>query len=154
MSFRLNNEKLVTHVYRSVPATDIPLVVRDLPLVYLDRLLRHIAQQADASPYLELNLLWLEALLKTHGATIKRRQGEYTEVTRMVQRAVGRIQREIMNMADGNEFMVDYLLAQPVQKGEMNGIGLLEDINGVNGHVEANGDADSDDAGSWIGFDE
>ncbi len=33
MAFRLNSAKLTTHVYRSVPATDISLVIRDLPEV-------------------------------------------------------------------------------------------------------------------------
>jgi len=154
MAFRLNNPKLVTRVYRSTPPNDISLVVKDLPLVYLDRLLRHIAQQADGSPQLELNLLWLEALLKIHGRTLKQRQGEYAEVVRMVQRAVARIQKEIMTVAEGNEFMVDYLLAQP-KTAESKRIELVPVTNGgdaVDGAAQS-GDEEMGDEEEWIGLD-
>ena len=157
MAFRLNHVKLVTRVYRSIPAADINLVVKDLPVVYLDRLLRQIAQQADASPYLELNLLWLESILKLHGATLKKRQGEYSEVTRMVQRAVTRIQKEIMSMTEQNESVIDFLLAQPKKALAIEGGAVLEKAgtNGVDGPVE-DGDAESADDGEdgWIGFEE
>ena len=158
MAFRLNNAKLVTRVYRSVPPADIALVVKDLPVVYLDRLLRHIAQQADGSPALELNLLWLEALLKSHGNILKKRQGEYAEVVRMVQRAIGRIQKDIMAVAETNEYMVDYLLAQPRKTTATSSVGLIEAK--VNGHSVSNGvDADdkdeemNDNEEEWIGLD-
>jgi len=113
MAFRLNNAKLVTRVYRSVPTSDIDLLVRDVPDVYIERLLRHVAKEADASPHLEFNLLWLESLLRQHGRVLKDRQGEFAEVTRMVQRAVSRIQGEIFKVADENGRTIDYLLSQP-----------------------------------------
>lgn len=153
MAFRLNNAALVTRVYRSVPAPDIPLVVADLPSVYLPRLLRHIAVQADASPQLELNLLWLQALLKSHGTTLKKNQAEYAEVTRLVQRAVTRIQKEIFAVAEGNEYMVDYLLAQPERKKE-GGVKLLRSVeDGAVQEVEM-GDGEDDDEEGWIGLED
>lgn len=160
MAFRLNNFKLVTRVYRSVPPSDIALVAKDVPVVYLDRLLRHIAQQADASPHLELNLIWLEALLKTHGAILKRRQGEYAEVIRMVQRGVGKIQKDIMSVAESNEHMVDYLLAQPRKAVVTDGM-LLDDkinghllTNGTNGKDEDEKMDEDDNEEEWIGLDD
>lgn len=113
MAFRLNTPQLITRVYRSTPTADIDLVVRDLPLVYLARVLRHVAKESDQSPHVELNLLWLESLLRQHGRVLKERQGEYAEVTRLVQRAVGRVQGEILKVADENERTIGYLLGQP-----------------------------------------
>ncbi|KAI4744504.1 periodic tryptophan protein-like protein 2 [Aureobasidium sp. EXF-12298] len=155
MAFRLNNPKLVIRVQRSVPAADIPLVVADLPIVYLPRLLRHIAVQSDASPLLELNLLWLQALLKSHGSTLKKNQGEYAEVTRLVQRAVSRIQKEIFSVAENNEFMVEYLLAQPVRK-QQDGMKMLQSVeDGAVKEVEmADDDEDEDGEDGWIGLEE
>ncbi|KAK3707359.1 U3 snoRNP protein [Vermiconidia calcicola] len=154
MSFRLNSPKLITHVYRSVPVQDIGLVVRDLPAdVYLERLLRHVAKEADASPHLEFNLLWLEALLRTHGRFLKERQGEFAEVVRLVQRAVGRVQGEVMKVADGNGHAVEFLLAQPrksVKLVEMDGEGVL---GAAEDGEEDQSMGEGDDEREWIGLD-
>lgn len=113
MAFRLNDDRLVRRAYQGVPTGDVDLVVRDLPLVYLERLLRHAARDTDASPHLEFNLLWLESILRQHGRLLKDKQGDYAEVTRLVQRAVARIQGEIFKVADENARTIDYLLNQP-----------------------------------------
>ncbi|KAH9822082.1 Periodic tryptophan protein 2 [Teratosphaeria destructans] len=149
MSFRLSNTQLTTRVYRSTPTSDIPLVVRDLPLIYLERLLRHAAKEADTSPHMEMNLLWLEALLRTHGRVLKDRQGEFAEVMRLVQRAVGRWQGEILRVAEKNERMVEYLLGQPRKGGaevKMVEVGsaAVEDMS-----VD---DEKSSEGGSWEGL--
>lgn len=155
MAFRLNDARLVTRVYRSVPISDIGLVVREVPQVYLERLLRHVAKEADQSPHLQLNLLWLESLLKLHGRVLKEKQGEYAEVMRMVQRAVGRIQGEIMKVADQNEHMIEYLLGQSLKLLRMNGeeeVGLGARDEEMVDEDESMADDDDDD-GEWIGLD-
>ncbi|EON69372.1 periodic tryptophan protein 2 [Coniosporium apollinis CBS 100218] len=114
MAFRLNSTPLIRRVYEGVPVADIALVSRGVPVVYLARLLRFVAAQADESPHLEFNLLWIEALLSCHGRLLKERRGEFEADVRLVQRAVGRIQRELGRLADRNCFLVDYLLSQGV----------------------------------------
>lgn len=155
MSFRINSPKLNTHVYRSVPVSDIGLVARDLPDVYLDRMLRLVAKEADTSPHLELCLLWLEALLKVHGRTLKKRQGEFAEVTRLVQRAISKVQSEIMRLADRNVSTVEYLLAQP-RKATNENVKLVtlngEDaVNGVRDDENMTNRDEEDDA-EWVGL--
>ncbi|KAI6880075.1 Periodic tryptophan protein [Hortaea werneckii] len=145
MAFRLNNAQLVTRVYRGISTTDIDLVVRDLPQVYLDRFLRHAAKEADASPHLEFNLLWLESALRQHGRTLKERQGDFAEVTRLVQRAVARIQREIFKVADENSRMIDYLLNQPRRRDEKEVVADVKMIEGGEGSSE-------EDEGEWQGL--
>ncbi|KAL1302942.1 hypothetical protein AAFC00_003261 [Neodothiora populina] len=156
MCFRLNSTRLLTRVYRSIPAADIPLVVADLPIVYLDRLLRHIATQSDTSPFLELNLIWLEALLKYHGRVLKDRQGEYAEVVRMVQRAVGKIRKDIFSVVESNEYTVAYLLAQPRKQDKKSGlleVKRVEDQIVVGDDDEEMGnDEDGEGEGEWIGL--
>lgn len=154
MAFRLNNGRLVTRVYRSIPTPDIGLVIRDLPLVYLERLLRHTAKELDASPYMELNLMWLESLMRVHGRTLKEKQGEYAEVLRMVQRATSRVQGEVMKVADGNKAMVGYLLGAP--RAVNSDVKLLEGVNGgaqSELHDEEMADGNSEDEGEWRGLD-
>ncbi|KAG8628011.1 hypothetical protein KVT40_003884 [Elsinoe batatas] len=156
MAFRLNSPNLVTRVYRAVPPADISLVVRDLPTVYLDRLIRHIAEQADQTPFLELNLTWLNAIIKSHGAALKKRQGDFGEVVRMMQRVVAKVQREVMGVARSNEHTIDFLLAQ--KPSETNGHGLLNggEVKAItNGDDQAPEDEDmaDDGEGEWIGLD-
>ena len=154
MAFRLNSAKLITHVFRSVPVNDIALVARDLPEVYLERLLRHVAKETDTSPHLELNLLWLEALLRKHGRVLKERQGEYAEVVRLVQRAIGRIQGEIMRVADQNAHTIEYLLAQPRREKGVDGDVKLLAVNGEDAVLGANGEDESmGDEDEWVGLD-
>lgn len=153
MAFRLNSPKLVTHIYRSVPPTDIGLVVRDLPAVYLERLLRHVSKEADTSPHLELNLLWLESLLRLHGRVLKERQGDFAEVVRLVQRAVGKIQAEIMKVADQNQHTIEYLLAQPRKQESVNGDVKMIALGGEDVRSAAEEDESMGDGEEWIGLD-
>lgn len=149
MAFRLSDQKLVRQVHRSVAVSDIGLVVRDLPQVYLERLLRFVAKESDSSPHLELNLLWLESLLNQHGRVLKERQGEYAEVVRMVQRAIARTQGEIMKVADQNEHTIDYLLAQPRRDS-----GSAVQLKAItNGGAEEEDEEMDDGEGEWIGLD-
>ncbi|KAK1021029.1 U3 snoRNP protein, partial [Friedmanniomyces endolithicus] len=115
--------------------------------------------EADTSPHLELNLLWLESLLRLHGRVLKERQGDFAEVVRMVQRAVARLQGEVMKVAERNRGTIDYLLGQPRARNGVEGSGVRLRLmgNGV-GDVEAgDGDESMDDgeegdASEWIGL--
>ena len=156
MAFRLNEPTLVRRVYRTVPDSDIGLVVHDLPQVYLERFLRFAAKEADQSPHMELNLLWLESLLRQHGRLLKERQGEFAEVMRMVQRAITKIQSEIMKLADHNQHTISYLLAQPMTK-DIEPERKLKALT-VNGENGVNGGQDGDltmngSEEEWIGLD-
>lgn len=148
MAFRLGDHKLVRKVYRGIPISDIGLVVRDLPRVYLDRLLRLVSTESDQSPHLELNLLWMESVLNQHGRLLKERQGEYAEVVRMMQKAIGRVQGEIMKVADQNDHTLDYLLAQP--RRDSGSDVKMQAI--TNGSVEEDESMADGDEGGWQGL--
>lgn len=161
MAFRLNDPKLVTRVYRSVPTADIGLVVRDLPPVYLERILRHVAKEADASPHLELNLLWLQSLLRQHGRVLKEQQGEFAEVVRLVQRAMAKLQGEVLKVAEQNEHLIEYLLSQPSKNAnqEQTKLARLQEQKAATLDGDDGGDVSMDDDGGvregddeWIGL--
>ncbi|CZT21947.1 probable periodic tryptophan protein PWP2 [Ramularia collo-cygni] len=148
MAFRLSDQKLLRRVYKSIPVSDIGLVVRDMPDVYLDRLIRFVAKESDASPHLELNLLWLESLLNQHGRVLKQKQGEFAEVIRMVQKAIGRVQGEIMKVADQNLHTIEFLLAQP----EKEAAPVLELKAITAGGAEEDEEMDDGGDDEWIGL--
>lgn len=98
MAFRLNEKYLVHRVYETIPADDIKLVVRDLPVVYLGRLLRFVAEMADETPHVEFALLWIEAVMTKHGRVIRERRGEFEAEMRSVAKSVKRIQSELAKL--------------------------------------------------------
>lgn len=169
MSFRLNEQTYIRHVYERIPHNDIALVVKDLPNVYLPRLLRFIALATEETPHLEINLLWIEAILSRHGRWLKERRGGLEQELRIVQRAVKRIQVEMGRLADENGFVVDYLLGGTAKKAIVNGgtngmdgddeLTIEQIMNGDgNGDQEAEVDemdeVDEEGDGEWIGLEE
>ena len=155
MAFRLNDKGLVRRVYESVPHEDIKLTASELPTVYLARLLRFVASQADESPHLEFNLLWIESLLSAHGRTIRENAVSYEAELRSVQKAISRIQRELARLADANIYAVDYLLSQPVVKSGAaeNGIGLdcIQDLDSIAISGKSGDEMETDE--EWLGLD-
>lgn len=115
MAFRLNETPLIRRVYERIPSGDVQFVVRDIPTVYLARLLRFVAQAADTSPHLEFNLLWLEALFSEHGTYLKEQSGSFAAELRTCQKAIARIQADLARLADNNTYMLEFLLTQPVE---------------------------------------
>lgn len=153
MAFRLNERPLVRGVYEAIPVADVALVVKHLPTVYLARLLRFVAQATDESPHLEFNLRWIEALLGAHGPHLKDHASLFASELRTVQKAIAKIQSELARLADDNHYALDYLLAQPVTKSEINGAGkdfppMLNDIRPREELV----DEEMDGEGEWIGI--
>jgi len=155
MSFRLNLSPLMTRVFLAIPASDISFVARECPDVYLARLMRLVAQQAEEGPHIEFCLRWIEAIFTCHGRMLKERKGEFAPEVRVLMRAIHNIEKDIRKVAEGNGFMVEYLLKQPLKKGiegaESHNILMLEALDAEAG-AEVNAAEDGD--GEWLGLDE
>ncbi|EOD52993.1 periodic tryptophan protein 2 [Neofusicoccum parvum] len=155
MAFRLNERGLIARVYYATPLPDVALVVRDLPQVYLARLLRFVAAQADESPHLEFNLRWIEALLTSHGRVLKDRQGEFAPELRAVQKVVAKVQREVARLAEENVYAIDFLLAQPVgrQGGALGADEVLGLVEGGEEMEVEEGESSGGESEEWMGLD-
>ncbi|KAF3179637.1 hypothetical protein EYR41_011360 [Orbilia oligospora] len=161
MAFRLNEKYLIHQVYEGIPVADIKLVVKELPVVYLSRLLGFIAKISEESPHLEFHLLWFEAVLGLHGRVLRAQQGKYNSELRMVQKCVVAIRTELARLADENIYTLDYLLSTPKtsakQQQDKTKPKLLmasEDVDSEgsnNGDIQMNGESPGGGAG-WEGF--
>ena len=165
MAFRLNEKALIRHVYENTPISEVSLVVKDMPSVYISRLLRHVAIATDESPHLEFNLIWIESLFSKRGRHVKENAGNLGPELRLIQRAIKRIQTELGRLADENGFTVDYILdsANDGNSKTDDDVTMDDLIRGkaralMNGHAEdiMDGGDDSDEASGdgWIGLDE
>lgn len=113
MAFRLNESSLIRQVYETIPVNDAMLVVEQLPRVYLARLMRCIINATEQSPYLELNLRWIEALLGSHGRHVKDNTTYFAPEIRGVQKAIAKLRLGMTRLSDENLYTLEYLLAQP-----------------------------------------
>ncbi|CCG83142.1 U3 snoRNP-associated protein Utp1 [Taphrina deformans PYCC 5710] len=112
MAFRLNEKYLVHTVFEAIPGPDISLVARDLPVIYLSRMLRFIAMDDEASPHIEFHLLWIQALMSAHGSYIRSRTHEFSAELRAVQKSLARVEKDLVTLSDHNKYSLDYILSR------------------------------------------
>lgn len=98
MAFRLNESSLIHRVYESIPPGDIRLVGRQMPVVYVSRLLKFVAEHLEKSPHLEFDLIWANTLLLAHGRYLKDRSGEFASVLRVLQKGLTESQQTITKL--------------------------------------------------------
>jgi periodic tryptophan protein 2 len=144
MAFRLNEAALIRQVYEGIPHTDVALTVAELPIVYVPRLLRFVALQTEESPHLEFSLVWIRAIVDSHGQWIADNRGSVEAEMRTVSRAISKIRDELRRITDENVYMLDYLLHQPVEAP------AKEAESSVLAIDEAIGDDEAE--GEWIGL--
>ena len=151
MAFRLNDKILLRKVYQSVPYDTIPHLVRELPKVYLGRLLLLLGQQMESSPHLEFALRWVGEVLSVHGRYVKERQGEFASELRAVLRGVDGVGRTVRTLSERNAFEIEFLCQQDSTK-DSSGLAIL----GEGQKMLTNGFDDGDvngDEGEWMGLD-
>ncbi len=149
MAFRLNDRPLLRKVYESVPYEAIPLLIRELPKVYLGRLLMLLGQQMENSPHLEFALRWVGEVLSVHGRYIKERQGEFASELRAVLRGVDGVGKIVRTLSERNAFEIEFLCQQS-SSNDQSALQLL----GEKQHSLTNGFANgaNDDEGEWMGL--
>ncbi|KAL2212044.1 WD40 repeat-like protein [Sarocladium strictum] len=157
MAFRLNEAGLIKRVWQGISAPDIPLVVADLPTVYVARLLRFVAAQTEESPHIEFCLLWIKALVDKHGSWLSTNRGKMDVELRVVSRAIARMRDEIRRLADENVYMVDYLLTQAETGKESLAAKITngedQELNLLSAKAGSSEDGSSDEEDGWVGLD-
>lgn len=153
MAFRLNEAPLVRKVFEGIPYTNLGLVVKDLPVVYVPRFLRFVALQTEESPHLEFCLLWIKAMLDSRGQWIRDNRGLVDAEMRTMSRAVGRIRDELRMLADDNIYMLDYLLSQPATALSTELYGFVEPAKRITNVQREVDHVDEDSDSEWIGLD-
>ncbi|KAH9833312.1 quinon protein alcohol dehydrogenase-like superfamily, partial [Rhodofomes roseus] len=111
-AFRLNERALVHRVFSAVPRDDIRLVVRGVPQVYVGALVRCVAEALEGSPRVEFVMVWVKAVLSTHGRYLRDRAGENASVLRALQKALGEFENLIVKMCEENNATLAFLVDQ------------------------------------------
>ncbi|KAF4585524.1 periodic tryptophan protein 2 [Ophiocordyceps camponoti-floridani] len=162
MAFRLNESSLLQHVFQAVTPADITHVATALPIVYVPRLLRFVAQQTEQSPHMEFCLLWTKALVDAHGPWLANNRAKVDVELRAAARAVAKARDDVRRLADENAYMVDYLLGRPSEAsipedGVIGGVGGERGVKRRVSEVEDGEDdedgQDGEDQDEWMGLD-
>lgn len=169
MAFRLADSSLIRRCYEAVPYTAIELVVRDLPRVYVGRLMRFIAGEMSgdapastvdgtaagrqrpggvASPHLEFNLRFLSSVLALHGRYIKDHQDEYASELRALTRGIDGVGRAARRLAERNMYEIEFL-CQSATTGQRTGQGPGDLLVGHGVELES----ESESMGNALGHD-
>lgn len=82
MAFRLNEQALIQKVFEAIPFTEVALISRELPRMYLQRILKFIGEHMEKTPHVEYDLLWINSLLAAHGRYLKDHSTEFASVFR------------------------------------------------------------------------
>jgi periodic tryptophan protein 2 len=152
MSFRLNEVPLIQRVFEKITPDDIKLIVRQMPDVYLARLMRFIAKRAEEGPHLEFCLRWIEAVFVTKGRLLRDRKGEYASELRALMRVLGMVEREVRRLGENNGYKLDVLLKQPLKKPE-NGFAIMDVDDGMAMAKFNDNDNSNDGDDDWMGVD-
>ncbi|KAG1745306.1 WD40 repeat-like protein [Suillus lakei] len=116
LAFRLNEKPIIQQVYERIPRSDIRLVARQMPDVYIPALLRFTSEHLEKSPHLEFDLIWVQTVITAHGRFLRDRSGEHAPVLRAAQKALGDVEGSISRLCDENTSTLQYLIDQSVVK--------------------------------------
>lgn len=115
MAFRLNEQYLLDQVVEQIPVGDVPLVCSDLPLVYVNRLLKYLGDKmnrADGSHHIEFNLLWVKATFNSHGRYISQHKFDFQPNLRLIQRFLARVAKDVVVVGRKSGYLHSYLVAE------------------------------------------
>ena len=76
----------------------VPLVVQNLPKVYVEKMLPFLAEMLDTSPHLQFYLQWCRAVLTTHGGELKNNASLLITSLRDLQKSIVQKQLELGKM--------------------------------------------------------
>lgn len=98
MAFRLNEQPLIVKIFEAIPPNDIPLISRQLPIIYVPQLLKFIASHSEKTPHMEFDLLWIHSLLMAHGRYLRDHSSEFASVFRSLQKELLVLQDSISSL--------------------------------------------------------
>lgn len=122
MSLHLGEVVLIRQVYQTVPMDQIKLVARNVPVLYLSKLLETIASEIGESSHLEYQLTWSAAILTSHNDTLRDMSAKFLKSFRAIQRAVAKHNKDLGALCDDNLYTLTFVTSASVPEG---GIGEM-----------------------------
>lgn len=130
LSLHLGEEEILQKVYRAIPAAEVELIAKSLPLVYVDKMLNLVASELLSSADIEYNMKWALALLSGHDTRLRTRAQHYIASFRALQKAIAQQQKALASLCEENLYALKVIADPPHSTGAGNG-SLLKSIEEV-----------------------
>lgn len=111
MSLHLNESDIVKSVLEQTPYASIPVVVRSVGAVHMERLMQFIASFASSSPHIEFYVQWCLEILKTHGLHMDRNRGQYMRAFRAMFKSLNTKHEELRKVLQENKYTLQFVSA-------------------------------------------
>lgn len=118
LACHLGEPALLERCLEATPVDLIRLVVRALPLAFVDKVLACVAGRVQpggpkSSPHLEFYLMWLLALLGSHGAAYKARPTLFASSLRAAHKALVARKDSLVSLCESNRHLLAFLTEGP-----------------------------------------
>jgi len=110
MCFRLNREKLTDEVTTKIPQEQIPILVKQLPPAYINRMVQYCAGKLETSIHTEFYLKWCHQLVYNHANHLKKTNCCVKGLMKTLNN--GKPQ-QIYKLMDSNHYMMELILNHP-----------------------------------------
>ncbi|KAI4500100.1 hypothetical protein M0802_004970 [Mischocyttarus mexicanus] len=107
MAFKLNEKSLIKQTLETIPYINIGLIVRQMPDIYVEKILEFIAIQLESTRHIHFYILWIENILTNHGHKM-------TTILQMplmltLQKNMQKIYDDLSHMCDFNQYTISYI---------------------------------------------
>eukprot|EP01135_Chromosphaera_perkinsii_P011597 Nk52_evm36s2449 gene=Nk52_evmTU36s2449 len=133
MALRLNEQDLTKKVFEMTPVSDIDFVSQQIPVLYVEKLLKFIGGALEDTVHIEFYINWCISLINIHGKYLKENANNLSTSLRAIQKNCFRHFEGLAKMCDDNRFMMEYVtqlcdtsVAYEEKKYEAEGFGDVE----------------------------
>jgi len=134
MSFRLNDNDILREVIESVPHTEIEELSKFMPLIFVEKLLRYVADRLDNSTHLHFYLLWLRHLLLHHGPALKKNSTKLFATLTHLQKSLTKKSDDIIPIINSSYYQLQYIATAAAKRQKRKPLEVDENSEEDSGH--------------------
>lgn len=116
MALCLGEPALIRGSWAMVPPEQIAIVAGQVPLTYLERLLRFLAGELESSRHVHCTMLWVQQLVLSHGQYMRGRPAAFEAPLRALHKGTRMRYDELGRLCNSNLFSLDFLIDQHDQE--------------------------------------
>ncbi|XP_068210032.1 periodic tryptophan protein 2 homolog [Palaemon carinicauda] len=143
MALRLNMNSLKQEVIETIPMDAVKFVINDLGQIYVEGVLKFLAEIMETSPHIGLYAKWASMLVTSHGQNLKTRAPEIMTILNSLQKSLTTHHTNLSKVCSHNEYMLKYLQTQSSLHRMRQGVAKEELDVEMNGIVQS--DAESEE---------
>lgn len=111
-SLKLKDLQLFAMVVEKTPLDAISLIVKDIPLKYIEHTLNALASCLDSTRHVEYYLLWCHSILRHHAIKLKSNYSNASStnaVLRLLGRHISKLSNDLLSLVDFNHYRLQFL---------------------------------------------